>query len=146
MPGFNHHNTALRICVDKFEDHVVSGRVFSCRLTKPIVFRDLGGLVLRLDDVFDQQNFPQAFQRSCCFLHDDKREIFAAQDPSEGMSRELVNAQKGDFATFEVLVVSRRSSSWQGHIDWLDGSPRQEFISYLELMRMADEKLFREYL
>lgn len=146
MSGFNHNNSSLRICVDRAFAQTVSGRVFSQRLTKPIPFADLSSLVLRLEDVFRQQNFPQAFQRSRTFLRDEKEDSFAAGEPSQGMGAEQVGAQRGELATFEVLVLGRRSSSWQGTVDWLDGGARQEFASFLELLRLVNERFFENTL
>ena len=105
----------LRVCVDQSDGSRISGRVYSQRLTHPMAFSDIGSLVLRLDEVLEKQNFPQAFQRSRTFR---EREILS---------------------TFTLYVISRRNASWQGWVDWMDGSPRQQFASALELIRMAEE-------
>ena len=74
----------LRVCVDQSDGSRISGRVYSQRLTHPMAFSDIGSLVLRLDEVLEKQNFPQAFQRSRTFR---EREIHvpAAGDPEEGI-------------------------------------------------------------
>ena len=141
MTGFNLNNSSLRICVDRVTGCAVGGRVFGRRLTAPILFDDLSSLALRLDWVFDQQNFPQAFQRSRTFLRESGWEENIVGDLSDGMSEEQVNAQYGEIATFEILMVSRRNSSWQGMVDWLDGRERQTFFGYLELLRLINDRL-----
>ena len=141
MSGYNHNNSLLRVCVDHVVSRTVSGRVYSRRLTKPVPFVDLSSLALRMEEVFDQQSFPQAFQRSRIFLREDNGETFAADDLTSGMSEELVNAQQGEVATFEVQVLSRRNSSWQGTVDWLDGSERQRFESFLELLNLINKRV-----
>ena len=142
MSAFNHMNSSLRLCIDSVDDHVLQGRVFSQRFLQPLKFSDLGNLVLYLEDVFDEQDFPQAFQRSRTFAPYNSDMSIVAPDPSSGMTPAVVGAARGAVATFDVLVISRRSSSWQGSVDWLDGSARQEFVSYLELLRMINERLF----
>lgn len=141
MTEFNLNNSSLRICVDRVNGSAAAGRVYACRLTAPILFEDISSLALRLDRVFDQQNFPQAFQNSRTFLRENDWEESAVSDLSEGMNEEMVNAQYGAIATFEILMVSRRNSSWQGMIDWLDGGERQSFYGYLELLRLVSERL-----
>ncbi|MBR3703994.1 MAG: hypothetical protein IKM11_00680 [Oscillospiraceae bacterium] len=141
MTEFNLNNSSLRVCVDRVNGCAAAGRVFGRRLTAPILFDDLSSLALRLDQVFDQQNFPQAFQSHRTFLREKDWEESAVADLSDGMSEEMVNAQYGAIATFEILMVSRRNSSWQGMIDWLDGRERRNFYGYLELLRLLSERL-----
>lgn len=45
----DHQNGVLRICVDRLEGNRAGGRVFSQRLTAPMSFSDLGGLLLQLE-------------------------------------------------------------------------------------------------
>ncbi len=144
MSAFNHMNSALRLCVDSVDDHIIQGRVFSQRFIRPLKFADLGSLVLYLEDVFDEQNFPQAFQQARTFAPYSNDMSIVASEPGDGMTPAVVRAARGAVATFEVLVISRRSSSWQGSVDWLDGGDRQEFGSYLELLQMIEQKLFRK--
>ncbi len=135
-------NTALRICVDRLHQGTMEGRVFSGRLTAPLVFADWSSLALRLERIFDCQKLPQSFQSPRTFLRDTHwGEDVAIGDTAEGMSEELVSTQYGQLATFEVVVITRRYSSWQGWVDWLDGSARQPFAGYLELLHLMEEKV-----
>lgn len=142
MNNFTHDNSALRICVDSVSNYAASGRAFSRRLVEPIEFADLSSLFLRLEQLFDRQNFPQAFQRTRVIVHDTLwQDDAAADDVSGGMSEEMVSAQRGKIATFDIRVTSRRNATWQGSVDWLDGSARQEFSGTLELLRLVVAKL-----
>lgn len=135
-------NPALRICVDRLHQGAMQGRVFSSRLTAPLVFTDWSNLALRLERIFDQQKLPQAFQGArtfLCGIHE--AEDIASGDTAEGMSMELVRAQYGQLITFDMVVVTRRYSSWQGWVDWLDGSARQPFTGFLELLHIMEEKV-----
>lgn len=142
MPGFNHNNSTLRVCIDCVKGRTISGRVLSRRLTQPYHFPDLNSFVLQMEAVFDAQKFPQAYQRIRTFLRTEDKGMLAAADPSCGMTEEEVSAGRGEVATVELRVMSRRNSTWQGTVNWLDSSVIQEFSSYLELMHIADEKLF----
>ena len=142
MSAFNHMNSYLRFCVNHAHDQEVRGKVFSQRFTHPVEFSDLGNLVLFLEEVFDLQNYPQAFQSTRTIVESKTDLSRVAKEPSDGMTPPVVRAARGSVATFDVLVTSRRSSSWQGSVDWLDGGERQEFSSFLELMRLVDDRLF----
>ena len=142
MNNFTHDNSVLRVCVDGVNDHATFGRVFSRRLVETLEFTDLNSLFLRLEQLFDRQNFPQAFQRTRVIVRDTLlQEAAAAADASAGMSEDMVSAQRGAVATFDLRVTSRRDATWQGDVDWLDGSARQEFACSLELLRMLSAKL-----
>ena len=142
MSAFNHMNSYLRFCINRVKDQQISGKLFSQRFIRPVEFSDMGSLSLFLEEVFDHQNFPQAFQSTRTFVESEMDMSNVAEEPGRGMSPAIVRAARGAVATFDVLVVSRRSSSWQGSVDWMDGSERQEFESFLELMQMINERLF----
>ena len=132
-------SAALRVCVDQSDNGRISGKVYSQRLTRPMAFSDMGSLILRLDEVLEKQNFPQAFQHSRSF-REHEGNVPASADPSEGIPLKEVEQASGALATFTLYVMSRRNTSWQGWVDWMDGSPRQQFASALELIRLAEDR------
>lgn len=140
MAPFNLCQSTLHVCVDAAESGRVSGRVFGQLLSAPLTFADLGDLVLQVDGILDAQNFPQAFQRARSFAPHPVCDTLAASGPDTGLTPEAVGAASGAVATFELCVVSRRSSSWQGFVDWLDDSPRRRFQSALEFIRIVDAR------
>ena len=142
MSAFNHMNSYLRFCVNYAHDQEVRGKVFSQRFTHPVEFSDLGNLVLFLEEVFDLQNYPQAFQSTRTIVESKTDLSRVAKEPSDGMTPPVVRAARGSVATFDVLVTSRRSSSWQGSVTWLSDGESQSFSSYLELMHLIHDRLF----
>lgn len=143
MSKFNHAAAGFRICVDESQCGRISGRVFSQRLLAPISFSDISDLLLKLEEVLDVQKFPQAFERTRSFaeIHLCDPSVIA-EDLDHGMSRETVEAQSGAFGTFLLFVITRRNTTWQGSLDWLDGSPRVHYNSVLELLKLADQRVF----
>ena len=122
------------------------GNIFMARFTvsgliQPLKFSDVGSLILVMDEILEAQKFPQAFQRPRSFTGNKSECSIAADCPDNGLSAESVAASHGKLMTFDVLVISRRSSSWQGYIDWLDGGPREDFRSALEIIRAVDSHL-----
>ena len=138
----NLQTAALRICVDRYEQEHIEGRILSQRLCAPMSFRDAGDLVILLDQLMDIQRHPEAFQRVRSFsAHPRMRNIPAALEPEEMLPPELVSAEEGRRLTFRLHVTSRMNSSWQGRIDWLDGSPEQHFDSTLDFLRELEARL-----
>lgn len=135
----DHSNAVLRVCIDDILDGRLRGRVYGQRLTQPILFTDMGNLLLQVEAVLDAQNFPQAFQRIRTFT---SREISypASVLPEGGMSSEEVAAVSGEKATFHLSILTRRNTTWQGVLDWLDGST-ESFSSDLELLKLVDHRL-----
>ena len=141
MREFNQNNSTLRFCVDTVCDGNISGRVFSRRFTRAVAFSDLVTLILQLDKVFDCQGFPQAFQRTRTFLHNETDLDCIADDPADGVTEEYVLSQRGSVLTLDVTVISRRNTNWQGTICWVDSGEQYEFSSILELLRLLRQKL-----
>lgn len=133
----NHQNGMFRICVDHVDEDRVSGRVFSRRLTAPILFSDLGGLLLQLENLLESQNFPQSFQRIRSFRQQEL-EFHDAVLPENALSEQVVRAAKGQMATCVLSVVSRQNATWQGIIDWLDGAQPKSFSSDLEFLKLLE--------
>ena len=118
----NHNSAALRVCVDRAEQGRISGRVFGQRLVRPIVFTDIGDLLLQVEAVLDAQNFPQAFQRVRTFVPGKmEQQPPAALGVEDGIPAGEVAAAAGQVTTFLLSVVTRRNTTWQG---WTAGSGR----------------------
>lgn len=132
----NYYAVSFRICVDENKGGRISGRVLSRRLTHPIAFGDITSLILQLDDVLDKQKFPLAFERSRSFTSASQpTETHAASSLDGGMTQEQVDEHSGAKNTLLLTITTRRSSTWQGRVDWLDGSPADSFTSVLDLLK-----------
>lgn len=128
-------NGLFRICVDQGS----GGRVYSCRLEDPFFFADLGDLMLKLERVLEAQDYPQAAQMIRTFREDEKRPAHHGI-PAGGMSWETVQEAWGARLTFELVILSRLSATWQGYVQWSDDS-RTDFKNDLSFLSAAAEKL-----
>jgi hypothetical protein len=143
----NYNTSKFRICVDDIESNIVSGRVFSRRLKEPIEFRDLNSLVLRLDRLMDEQNYPQAFQRKRSFKPSAPRtakheSIGKTQnDERPYMDEKTVAGAVGAKATFVLQVISRQNTNWQGFVEFPDEDDKREFESELGFLEMIKASL-----
>jgi hypothetical protein len=127
--------------------------VFSQRLQDIIFFPDLNNLVLRLDRLMDEQNYPQAFQRKRTFKTEDaappkngKRKGGATEERDDRpyMDEETVARAFGEKATFVLHVLSRQNTNWQGYIDFLDGAGNREFESELGFLTLVNDFLSKK--
>ena len=136
----DHQNGVIRICVDRLEGNRAGGRVFSQRLTAPMSFSDLGGLLLQLEALLERQNFPQAFQRMRSFTS-EAPEYPAGPVPPGGMSGETGGGGKGGEATLVLRILTRQNATWQGVLEWLEGEQRNNFSSDLEFLKLLEQDL-----
>ena len=157
MMKLNHYMAYLQVAVESHEAGRISGLVYSQRLTAPIQFSDTADLLLQIEDLLDEQDFPRAFQRKRTFAKRPQKpvpsggadrvtaaaDVGDVVDVDEGqpMDGETVNQARGAVATFAMNVITRQNTSWQGYLDWLDGSARKAFNSELELIAMIEEGL-----
>ena len=95
--------------------------------------------------MLDAQNFPQAFQRVRTFVPGKmEQQPPAALGVEDGIPAGEVAAAAGQVTTFLLSVVTRRNTTWQGYLEWLDSGERQEFESVLELLKLTDQHVFRQ--
>ena len=123
----------IRICVDSYEDGNPKGSYFHPAMRGGgAEFRSLSELLLGADDLMDRERFPQAFTARRSFL--DAPELPGAELPEAG-------TQSGALATFDVRILFRQHSSWQGSVRWLEGRRETTFRSVLELTGLMDSAL-----
>lgn len=61
------------------------------------------------------------------------------------MSDDIFKEQSGEQATFVVHVQFRQNATWQGSIEWLEEKRNRKFRSMLEMMKLMDEALTKNY-
>lgn len=125
---------AFRLCVDEV-DTDIQGRVFSPLCDKAILFSGIGELLLKADRLFDQAGYPQAFQDKRSFGTGRERANSYRGIPEAKSERNWILDQQGKKGTYDILVESRRNTSWQGTItDAADGR-KAGFDGDMELLQ-----------
>lgn len=131
---------ALRICIDEKKDIYFKGRAYT-RLSKDeIKFQDLSGLLIEIDKIFDEAGYPQAFQEKRSFQKDHVRSFFSMNPNSEKDIEEILN-KKGTMATFDVIVISRRHSTWQGEVHSLQGEKLGSFEGAIQMIQIVTNQV-----
>lgn len=123
---------AIRVCVDECKNSDVQGRIYSKFLTEPLLFRNCGEMLLKTDYMFDKNGFPQTYQKRRCFRN--RKEELEYAPPDKMVEDDRILEQSGSYSTFDVIVQSRKKSSWQGVLKSRDGIPVTQFRSEMELI------------
>lgn len=143
MPTNIHHfGVQFHICIDSASCDNACGRVYSRCMKRPLDFKDIGWMILRLNYILDVRNFPQAYQTLRSFTDrsaaKEKSKTYAAITDDECMNSEDISAHKGALTSLDIQVVSRRNATWQGQLRLQDGRS-YDFKSVDMLMRLIND-------
>lgn len=122
---------AIRLCIDEYNGEL-QGRIYSRMKEEPLSFGSCAELLVRVDKLFDQCGYPQAFEDKKDFR--GKRVMGQYAPPNLVMENEEIYRNEGKLQTVDVFIRSRRNVSWQGSILYGDGSPPKQFNSEMELL------------
>ena len=124
-------NRKIMICVDDYCDGVFKGRFYHATHGM-CSFRSLSQFLLKMETILEEMQEPQSYTSKRTFAS-----IFASGDDAGCPA----SFRKGALATFELKVLFRQHSSWQGVLDWKDQRAEQSFRSVLELVCLLDSAL-----
>ena len=124
---------AFRICIDHGKKDIL-GTAFSTLSNQAIPFYGLGELLVKMDAIFDKQGYPQSFQDKRSFEKEKKVQNRYNGLPRYRMKPETIREKKGEEGTIDVMVTTRKNTSWQGYLLDLEGNTIQSFSGELSLM------------
>jgi len=124
---------------------VLKGELQSRYLYKPFEFVNLVRMIEKMEEIFDNNGFPQRFLLPRTF-GSAKREILKREAERYGFMNDATNPMSeeesgGRKCTFEITVRFRQNATWQGQIIWVEKNMRQNFRSVLEMLKLMDEAL-----
>ena len=120
------------VCVDSYENSVMTGRFYNQYLSSSVEFHSLLDFLTKMEEVLDDMKFPQAFKTYRSFGED----AFAV--PFESVSKTV---PKSLLASFEIRILFRQNASWQGSVTWIEGKQEQSFRSTLELIFLMNSAI-----
>lgn len=130
QPFWVSESRKIMICIDDYNDGVLSGRLYSSSQGMGY-FRSLSQFLLKIESVLEELQEPQSYTA---------KRTFSTLLPSDDMIYPS-QFRKGAKATFELQVLFRQHSSWQGVVVWKDRHSEQSFRSVLELIFLLDSAL-----
>ena len=120
------------LCIDSYEDDNPTGRIYHPHAPKSIAFRSLTQFLLQMEELLNDMDYPQAFTAARCFGEPKRVLPSAASSAAE---------RRGRLATFQIRILFRQNSSWQGSILWQEKGETHSFRSVLDLIRLLDSAL-----
>ena len=124
-------NRKMTVCIDNYEDGVLRGRFYNS-LQDVAYFESLSQFLIRMEALLEESQTPQAYTA---------HRTFSAILRPDGEAPPEIQTRKGAKATFELQILFRQHSSWQGVLVWKDRNTEQSFRSVLELVVLMDSAL-----
>ncbi len=118
------------ICVDSYEDGILKGRIYDGEYGC-VSFPSLSRFLIEMERLLDEKQLPQSYTAPRSFIPRSLTE-------HEGTDQVV---RRGEMATFEIRVLFRQNTSWQGSIHWREKDMDQSFRSVLELVMLMDSAL-----
>lgn len=127
IPG----NRRIILCIDSYEKGILQGRIYGHSPGKQ-PFDSLSQFLITMEQMLEVSKEPQA---------DTIPRSFSALLPQNIPSSRQETISRGNLATFELQILFRQHTSWQGIIYWRDQQQQQSFRSVLELILLLDSAL-----
>ena len=124
-------NRKILVCVDSYQSGIFRGRFFTADQQMQ-TFDSLSQFLIRIEDLLDENRVPQAYTACRTFSE-------LLQPDNRRMTSHVL--RQGLKATFELQVLFRQHSSWQGLLYWQDKRAEHSFRSVLELVVLMDSAL-----
>ena len=132
--------------VISYDNGLIIGILHSKYLTAPYEFFDLMQMIEKMEEVFDEKKYPEAFLSPRILNPANtvkKRQNFAERTDIMKEIKDQIEqkGQNGKKCTFEISVKFRQNATWQGTILWAEKNLKQNFRSVLEMLKLMDEAL-----
>ena len=127
------------VCVESCENNDVQGVLWTPYEEDSIGFSNFYEMVMLMDKLYDNWDFPQRTTSYRTFGKKNKLEDY--HNPNSIRKREPIRDVKsfrGEVATLLVQVKFRQYTSWQGQVLWTEGKKKIHFRSVLEFMKLVN--------
>ena len=106
---------SFRVCIDSI-DPDVKGNAYSPLQKEEVTFNGVGELIIKMDQLFDAIGYPQGFQDKRSFGR--KKEYWNLHKgiPQYTLDQKSILEKSGILKTMDIMVKSRKNTSWQGEI------------------------------
>jgi len=128
---WTHDSRKTIVCIDSYENGNPAGRFYNA-YAEPETFQSLSQFLIKMEALLDGLQLPQSSTVT--------RSFRKTAEPLDRLPP-IQNVRKGSCATFEVQVIFRQHTSWQGTVIWLEENSEQSFRSVLELVLLMDSAL-----
>ena len=119
------------VCIDSYEDGIFQGRFYGPDRDVQ-TFCSLSQFLVMMEHMLEQTSAPQS---------DTTRRSVSALLQQSSCRFPRSSIPRGKMATFELQILFRQHTSWQGVIVWLEKQWERSFRSVLELVFLMDSAL-----
>ena len=119
------------VCVDSYDNGVLQGRFYNSG-GQAESFSSMTQFLLKMEELLDREQMPQAYTETRTFS-----EFLRPEEDAPV----FFGNRRGTRATFELKIIFRQHTSWQGTILWKEGKQEYSFRSVLELVFLMDSAL-----
>lgn len=123
----------MTIRVTSYANRCLKGRLVSPQLEHEQVFSSAVDLLLQVEHMMDQTNTPQR--------NEEPRSFPSVSSQTVASSRIEDQERAEAIAIFQLNVMFRQNTTWQGSLLWVDEGQEAHFRSVLELLRLMDSVL-----
>lgn len=117
--------------IDSYRDGVFQGWI-SGMGQNALPFYSLSQLLVLMEELLEENQAPQSYT--------SHRSFFSALPRNCGCES-VGRRTRGNLATFELKILFRQHSSWQGTVFWQEEKQEKSFRSVLELILLLDSAL-----
>ena len=125
------NNRKTTLCIDSYVSGVLRGRFYNAGQAAE-TFDSLSQFLVKMDAMLEEYQMPQSYTSPRSFS------AFLLPEESGTLSG---SGNRGKRATFELQILFRQHTSWQGILVWQDRKLEQSFRSVLELVLLIDSAL-----
>ena len=124
-------NRKTTVCVDSYEDGILRGRFYGVN-QEAESFSSLSQFLIMMDEMLEDNQTPQSYTAPRRFSNCLELGPLVSKTGS---------VRRGMRATFELQILFRQHTSWQGILVWKEQGLEQSFRSVLELILLIDSAL-----
>ena len=145
-PAVSSNATRTLVCVDRFEDFEISGRLYNLYVKETIKFFSILDMAEKMESLFNTLSFPQSSVNFRSFQGKKEKPHSLPMDKEmrHCMDNIVFQEEQGEKSTFIVQVQFRQNATWQGTITWTEEKKTQHFRSTLELIKLMNDALSDE--
>lgn len=131
----------VTICIEESSNGELAGKFYHRYSKEPVTFEHFMGMVKKLEELYDEINYPQSTAHKRSFLKTEKSAVAEKRERTALWESRTFGELRGSLATFYVLVKSRANATWQGEVVWVEKGISKKFRSVMELMILMDNAL-----
>lgn len=131
--------TSLRLCIDRFDEDDMSGRILGVALESEIPFSSVRSFVASVDKAYDTIGQPQSGQISRTFGKQAVKPMPYVAVPKRYHASGEIKSAAGSLKTFDLIMQTRHHAEWQGVLKDAEGNLLGTFKSVLECIQLMTD-------